>query len=169
MPVDASTLGIVAPIAAFIVVIVILFALLAKTKIVGESIWAQWVVAILLGIVFVSFTGARRYVLTILPWFVILIVALVLILALVGFVGKIDFMNKGIGIAFVILLVIGFIVSAIFVFSNVLGPYFPWSSGTGGDPEVLQVTNWFYSARVVGAVLVLLIGALVAWWLIKIK
>ncbi len=167
--VESAALGIVAQVAAFIVVMIFIFALLAKTKILGENKAVQVITAILIGIVFASFAGARKYVVSILPWFVILIVILVLLLVIMGFVGKMDFMNRGIGIAFLILLIIGFVITAIVVFSNVLGPYFPWNSGVGGDPDVLQVTSWLYSARVFGAIIILAIGALVAFWLVKMK
>ena len=69
MPVDISGVTYFEPILAFLVVFVVLYAVLAKTKILGEdnkfvNIFASFLVAT----IFVAAAGVREYVLTITPW-----------------------------------------------------------------------------------------------------
>ena len=81
-----------------------------------------------------------------------------------------DFMHKWIGGTFVVLLLIAFLISFIFVFSNYFSPYVPGPGyGDGGNPEVLYFTDWLFSPRVFGAILLVGIGALVSWVLVKGK
>ncbi|MBI2632421.1 hypothetical protein HYW75_05435 [Candidatus Pacearchaeota archaeon] len=167
---DLSGIEYFLPILSFLVVFIIVFAVLNKTKIIGENKWWQLFVSFVLATIFVSAAGARDYVLNIIPWFTVLIVSFVLILAVVAFIGKpIENMNKGLGIAFVVILILAFVVSAIFVFSDYIGPYLPWSQGygSGGNQNVLGVLDWIFSPRVFGAILLLIVSALVSWVLVK--
>ena len=68
--VDVSGISYFAPILAFLIVFVIIFAVLNKTKIFGEvNNWVLLFVSFLVATVFVSAAGVRDYVLTITPWF----------------------------------------------------------------------------------------------------
>ena len=155
------------PILSFLVVFIICFAVLARIKILGSK-FLELLVSFIIAIIFVSAVGPRNYILAIIPWFAILIVGLFLVMVLTGFVGKdLIFMNKGIGIAFVVLLLIAFVVSIFFVFSSYLGPYLPFSSGAGGSSGGLAFANWLYSPRVAGAILLLAISFVVSWFLVK--
>lgn len=157
MVVDISGISYFAPILAFLVVFVIIFALLNKTKLIGENAFIQIFVSFLIGTIFVSAAGVRDYVLTITPWFGLLIISLFFVLFVIGFVGKpVEFMTKGIGIIFILLLIIVFLVSGFVVFSETLAPYLP------GGRE-----SWVYSSRVVGALLLVVISAIVSGVLVR--
>ena len=100
--VDVSGISYFAPLLAFLVVFVIVFALLNKTKLLGENAFIQLFVSFVIGTIFVSAAGVRNYVLVITPWFGALVVSLFFILFIIGFVGKpVEGMTKGVGIAFV--------------------------------------------------------------------
>ncbi|MEK6850321.1 MAG: hypothetical protein AABX85_01975, partial [Nanoarchaeota archaeon] len=110
------------------------------------------------------------YVINISAWFVVFLISLFLLLILMGLVGKdMNFMHKGIGIAFVILLILMFIISAIVVFSDSLGPFMPWNSQDSGSAEVQNITSWLYSGRVMGAILLVIVSAVAAWILTRGK
>ena len=157
MAIDVSWISYFAPILAFLIVFVILFALLNRTKLIGENTWLQLFISFLIASIFVSAAGVRDYVLTITPWFALLIVSLFFVLFIIGFVGKpSEFMQKGIGIAFVLVLIVIFLVSGFIVFSDVIGPYLP--GNPGGD--------LIYTSRVFGALLLLVICAVVSWVLV---
>ena len=157
MAIDISWISYFAPILAFLVVFVILFALLNRTKLIGENAWVQLFVSFLVATIFVSGAGVRDYVLTITPWFAMLIVSLFFVLFIIGFVGKpAEFMQKGIGVSFVAVLTVILLVSGFIVFSDVLGPYLPGSPA--GD--------LIYTSRVFGALLLLVICAVVSWVLV---
>lgn len=163
MAVDISGISYFAPILAFLVVFVVVFALLNKTKLLGESGGIQLFVSFLIATIFVSAGGVRDYVLTITPWFGALVVSLFFVLFLLGFVGKpIEGMTKGIGIVFVSALVVVFLVSGFVVFSNVLWPYLP---GGGNVASLREI----YNSRAFGALLLVGLSALVSWVLVKGK
>jgi len=171
MPADLSAITYFAPIAAFLIVFIVLFAVLTKTKLLGDNKWVVLFVSFLIASIFVSVAGARQYIQTIIPWFAVLIVSLFLILILVGFIGKpAAFLNKGVGVAFVILLAIAFLISGFMIFSNVLVSYLPGPGfGTGDNFEATIALDWLYSPRVAGAILLILISAGVSWILVKAK
>lgn len=167
---DLSGVEFFLPILSFLVVFIIVYAVLNKTKIIGEGKWGQLFVSFVFATIFISAAGARDYVLNIIPWFAVLIVSFVLILAVVAFIGKpVENMNKGLGVAFIVILILAFLISAIFVFSDYISPYLPWSQGygAGGNQDVLGLLDWIFSPRVFGAILLLIVSAVVSWILVK--
>jgi len=171
MPADVSFLVQIMPVLVFLLVALVTGAILTKIKILGDSLWINLFVALAVASIFVAFAGTREYVGTIVPWFVVVLITLFMILVLTGFVGKgADFMGKGIGIVFVLILGIVFIVSLFFVFSDSIAKYIPGPSyGFGADENILNIADFFLSARVLGAVLLLIVSGLVAWVLVKMK
>lgn len=173
MPVDTSGIVLIAPILAFLIVFVVVYAILFKTKLIGENNWVLAFVSFAVASLFVSVAGTREYVLTIIPWFAALVVSSFLLLALLGFVGvKADSsLYKGAGVVFAVILGIIFLVSGFVVFSDVIVNYLP-GPGYGGadsDQNVIVVLNQLYSSRIFGAIILLGLSALVSWVLIKSK
>ncbi len=168
MAVDASGISYFLPLLSFLIVLLIVFAVLVKAKIFEDSKFVQVFISFIVATIFVTAIGARQYVTTVIPWFAVLIVCLFIIFVILGFVGKsAEGMNKGIGIAFLVILIIVFLVSAIKVFGSTLGPYLP--GGSGGDTQIRTFTDWLYSGQVLGAILLLVVGVLVSWVLVKAK
>jgi hypothetical protein len=168
MAVDISGISYFAPILAFLVVFAVIFSLLAKTKVLGESKGVQLFISFVVATIFVSAAGVTDFVLTITPWFGALVVSLMFLLLIIGFVGKdAAFMHKGIGIGFVVVMVIVFLVSGFVVFSESIAPYLPGSEGEGADPNVVNATQWLLSSRISGAIMLLVIGAIVSWVLVR--
>jgi len=155
MVVDISWISYYAPIWAFFIVLIVVYAVLLKTQVLGENHWIMFLVSFFVATVFISAVGLRSYVLDIIPWFAALIVSLFLLLALMGFAGSVDFMKTGVGIAFMVLLLAVFVASGYVVFSSSIKTILP-----GGE---------FYYPRFWGGVLMLVIGAIVGWVLIKFK
>ncbi len=168
MAVDITGLSYFGPILAFLIVLAILFALLNKTKLLGESLFVQFFISFVIATIFVSAAGVREYVLTITPWFGMLIISLFFILFILGFVGKpAEFMHKGVGVAFILVLIIIFLISGFIVFSEVIAPYLPGSSGAGADPNLFRLSREIYNTRAFGAILLLVIGAGAGWLMIR--
>lgn len=160
-----------APILAFLIVFVILFAVLQKTRILGENKWLQTFLSFIIAAVFVAFAGTRDYILKVTPWFAILIVSLVFVILLLSMASlKVEGdLSKWIGGVAVILFLIAFLISGFMIFSHVLAPYVPGGSSSSGNADIGNFFNWFYSARVFGALLLLVVGGIVSWILIKTK
>ena len=168
MAIDVSGISVIAPVLAFLLVVFVVAAILFKTKILGENKWVQIFVSLIVASLFVVSAGTREYVLTVIPWFGVLVVSLFIIMFLVGFVGaKAEFMQKGIGIVAVIIIGLVFLFSAFVVFSDVL------VNTVGGGGEGSEATSivfsWLFSARIGGAILLIIASALVSWILVKAK
>jgi|SRR3989344_2463363 len=167
--IDVSGISYFLPIISFLVVWIIVFAILNKTKIIEQPI-LQTFVAFLFATIFVAAVGPREYIINVSAWFAVFLISLFLIMLIMGLVGKdMSFMNKGIGVAFVIIVILMFIISAIVIFSDYLGPYLPWSYSSSGNSDASAITSWLYSARVMGAVLLIVVSAVVSWILVKSK
>ena len=169
MAADLSSITFFAPIAAFLLVFIVSFAIFAKTKVLGENKFVQIFLSFIIAVLFISAAGVRVYTQVIIPWIAVLLISLVFILAITGFIGKdLNFMNKGIGIAAVIILALIFVISAFFVFSNIISSYLPGPSyGNGADPQLIFFLDWIYSPRIIGAILLVVISAIVSWVLVR--
>ena len=170
--VDTSFIAYFAPILVFLIVTLVVAALLNKTEILGKSAWLNIFIALAVASIFISVAGAQRYVLTIIPWAVILAISFFFILVLLGLVGKeADFMHKGLGIGFAVLLIIAFLVSGVVVFSSYITPYLPGSInyGYGTDENVFRFVDWIFSPSILGAILLLIVSAIAATVLVKAK
>jgi len=167
---DVSAITYFAPILSFLMVFVLMFALLAKTKILGEEKFIQLFISFLIATIFITAASVRQLVLDVIPWFAVFVVALFCILALAGFIGKGDLIGKGVGWVFIILVIALFVISGVKIFSIAFTPYLPGPSyGTGGNSDILYFTDFIYSARFLGAALLLGVAALVSWVLVKTK
>jgi len=153
---DLSLIQNYLPILSFLLVFTIVFAVLAKYKILGESKFVNLFVSFLTSTIFISLTSAREYVVSITPWFAVFIVVSLFILALVGFSGKVpEGFTKGLGIILVIALLVVFLISAYNTFSSV--------------PFVESLSEWISKPRIYGALILLGLSAIVSWVLIKVK
>jgi len=171
MPTDLTAITYFAPIAVFLIVFAFVFAILMKTKLLGEHKIGTLVISFIIATLFISAAGAVKYIQTITPWFAVLLVSLVFLLVITGFVGKpSESMNKGIGIAFVVVLALVFLISGFVIFSSSIFPYLPgpWF-GSGDNVETTIALDWLYSPRVAGAILLVIISTIVSVILVRSK
>lgn len=171
MPADISAITYFAPIAAFLIVFAVVFAVLIKTKILGEHKLGVLLIAFIIAALFVSAAGAIKFISTIVPWFAVLLVSFIFLLAFTGIVGKpAESMTKGLGIGFVVVLILVFLVSGFIIFSDVISPYLPGQGfGAGDNTEATVALDWLYSPRVGGAILLIIISVAVSWVLVRSK
>jgi len=154
MVVDVTGLSYFMPIIGFVFVFVIVYALLSKTKLLGESNVINLIIAAIVAIIFITMASAQHYVETVTPWFVILVIALFFMLIIVGMsqqkIG--DVIKPGFVKVFIALLILVFLFSAIKVF--------PSTMGNAWDDITKFVTN---ESRIAGAIILIIIGGLTAW------
>jgi hypothetical protein len=164
--IDLSGLNYLLPIFSFLLVFVVAYAVLLKTKIVGDSNYTQLFTAFLIATVFVLALKPRDFILSIVPWFAIIIVMAFFILALTGFVGESGKkLGEGISKGLIVALLVLFVISAFFVFSDYYAPYLP--GGSGGNSNISGFFSWFYNSRIFGGVILILISLIVSWVLVK--
>lgn len=168
-PVDLSGFQYFLPLASFLLVFLITFVVLMKAKI-GGNLFVQLLIAFIVAIIFVTFASTQKFIQSATPAVVILIVCGFFILLLAGLFGKdVAFMGRGMGIIFIVILFIVFIVTAFVSFSGNIAPYIPGGDSGAADPNVMLFTDWLFTGRVGGAILLLIVSALVAWVLVKVK
>ncbi|MFH1308062.1 MAG: hypothetical protein ABIH72_04375 [archaeon] len=155
--VDVSGLEYYMPIFSFLFIFVIIFALLAKTKLLGENKFINLIISFVIAIIFTLITSIRSFVETVVPWFAVLIVALFFVLMIIGFSQKKmeDMMKPGLAWVFIALLVIVFLVAAIVVFPGTLEPLYD------------DFTDWTDSGGIAGGILLIIIAAIAAWVVAK--
>src|SRR3989344_5097807 len=167
--IDVSGISFFMPVFGFLLVTLVVYAVLAATKILGDHNFFNFFIALIMGVIFLSFSSLQLYVQTVVPWFVVLLFVVFLILLIGGFVGgKPDWiMNKGVGWVVVIILIIVFLIAAIRVFNPVFHPDLVITGGENGPSMLSQLTDFFGTSRVIGSVLLLIIAAIVAWVVTK--
>lgn len=152
MAMDFNWLSYYMPIFGFVFVFVVMYAILLKTKILGDNAFTNAFVSFIFAIIFVTFAPGIDFVSTVIPWVVILIIALFFVLVIVGFSQKdVDkFMKPGFAWAFILILAVIFLISAIVVFNPVFGKY-------------PGVKDFLLSEKFYGAVILLVIAGLASW------
>ena len=166
-PADLSSFAALVPVWSFLLVFLTSFVVLHKTKLV-ESKWVQLFLSFFVATLFISAASAREYVAQVAPWVGVLLVSLFFIMLIAMFVGKpLENMHSTLGTIFIVGLFVIFFIAAIYVFSSQLAPYLPGSTASGGDSTLIQFTDWLYSPRVYGPLLLLIIAAAVSWVLVK--
>ena len=150
------------PLITFLFVFVVSYALLAKTKILGENNFVHLFVSFFLATIFIVVPSAVRFTQIALPWVAVLIISLVVILMILAFVGgKIDNVIKNpfvtYGTIAAILLI--FIISAIRVFGPMLEPLL----------EEGEAGFFLTQPTFLGAVFLIIVGVVVSWVLTKSK
>ena len=92
---DVTGISYFNPIFTFTLLFVIVYAILSKTKILGDSSWIQVIVSLVLSAIFVSVVEIRGYVESVVPGFSVLVVLMFFVLFLAAFaLGKADSIAK---------------------------------------------------------------------------
>ena len=166
MAIDISGIYFFMPVFSFLFVFVIVYALLAQTKILGENKFVHLLISFIMAIIFMSFSANRLYVETIIPWFVVLLVVVFLVLLIAGLsTKKLDgIMTTNFAWAVIIILIIIFLIAAIRVFNPVLHPELLITGGEDGPGIIGQI---FGSSSIAGSILLIIIAAVVAWVITK--
>ena len=166
MAIDISGIYFFMPVFSFLFVFVIVYALLAQTKILGANKFVHLLISFIMAIIFMSFSANRLYVETIIPWFVVLLVVVFLVLLIAGLsTKKLDgIMTTNFAWAVIIILIIIFLIAAIRVFNPVLHPELLITGGEDGPGIIGQI---FGSSSIAGSILLIIIAAVVAWVITK--
>ncbi len=94
MALDISWLNEGLPIFAFVLTFVLAYAIIAKTKILGENKAINAIISLIIGIIFLTFTGVREFLINITPWFAVLLTILFFFFLIIGFMIKSDDWSK---------------------------------------------------------------------------
>ena len=156
--IDLTGLSYFMPVFGFLLVFTIIFALLSKTKLLGENKFISVFISLVIGVIFVISSSAIKYTEKITVWFSIFIVSLVFILLVIAFIhGNLDEFfkaNQWISWLILVVLVLLFLFAAIKVFPTI-------------DTWFRTSTDWVKRPQVFGAVILFVVAGLASWVLIK--
>ena len=85
MAIDISGVYFFMPVFSFLFVTIVVYAILLKTEVLGGSQFMNLLVSFIMAVIFLSFSSMELYLITLLPWFVILLVLVFLVLLIFGF------------------------------------------------------------------------------------
>lgn len=125
--IDLSGIGSFIPVFGFLLVFVVTYALLGKTKILGENKFIHILVSFAISIIFLVSANAINYIRVVTPWFAIFVVSILLIMLVVGLMpgdkALESVFKPGFAWFIVIVLMIVFLLSAVYVFSDAINKY----------------------------------------------
>ncbi len=165
MTLDISGIYFFMPVFSFLLVFLIIYAVLAKTKVLGESNGVHLLISFIMAVIFMAFSSMRLYVETIIPWFIVLLVIVFLILLIAGLATKKldDIMTNKFAWGIIIVFIVILILVAIKVFNPVLHPDLVITGGENGPGIISQLTELITASNVAGTILLLIIVGAVAW------
>ncbi len=158
MPVDLSGLSYFLPIAGFLFVFAIVYALLDKTKILGDNKPTNLIIAAIIAVIFSTLAPAQRYVEKVTPWFAILALSLFFILIIIGLSQQeiSNIMKPWFVWIFIALLILIFLISAVSVFPALFGNI--W----------FEITKFVtLRSQIAGGIILLIIAGITAWIISK--
>ncbi|MBS3090763.1 hypothetical protein J4433_03290 [Candidatus Pacearchaeota archaeon] len=158
------SLAYLAPVLAFLFVITLIYALLAKTKVLGENTSINFLISFVIAMIFLITPLARTYTLKVTPWLAVFLVCLFLFVLILTFVHS-NFnliKSKGFSAALIIMLLAVFVISGINVFGYLVNRYL----GVVGI-SVADVKDTVLQPTVLGVLVLFVIGAILSWFLSK--
>ena len=165
MAIDISGLMFFMPVFSFLFVFVIVYALLASSKVLGESKFINLLISFIIAVIFISFSSLDLYVQTVIPWIVVLLIVVFFVLLMGMFTSK-DWVPKAwLGWVVIAVLIIIVLIAAIRVFNPVFHPDLGVTSGEG--TSLLQQLRGYMSGGVVGSIILIVIAIVVAWVITK--
>lgn len=160
------------PILTFLLVFVIIYALLTKSKILGGSNFIQLLISFIAAIFVISSPFLGEFTRLTATWIAVFVITITFILAALSFTGKnITDISKTpfVGYIVIFIVIIIFIFSTIQVFGPVIKPYLPGQSDTGGAPELLGIKHFLFHPAIIGSVILFIAAAVVSSVLTKGK
>lgn len=156
-PVDVSFIGYFLPIFAFLLVLIVIYAILQKTKILGDNPTINLFVSFIMASFFIVEIQLVDFVTFTSTWFVVLIMLVFLLFLMLAFMpGKepLSFLEKGNWFSKVVLvlMIVFFIISSSYIFNWVINWDFVLS---GAD------SPWF------GFLLLVVLGAAVSYFITR--
>ena len=167
MVVDISAINFFMPVFSFLLVFLIVYSVLKKTEILGDSDFINTLVSFIIPIIFLSFSSLELYVKTIVPWFAVLLVCVFLIMALTGLSNKDIGSVLGAGFSKVVIgiLIIAFLIAAIKVFNPIFHPDLIITSGEG--TSLIEQIRYSSEGKVFGTLMLIIVSSAVAWVITK--
>jgi hypothetical protein len=162
---DFSWLNEGMPIFAFVLLFVIVYATLVRTKILGEGKTINAITSFILAVIFISFTSIRNFVTNVTPWFAVLFTLSFFFLMLIFFIfreEKMAIFTKPFAIIFIILFALIIIGTLFYSFPSTQA-YLPGASEAGANDFLLNIKHFLLEERFLNGLLLLVIAIIVGF------
>jgi len=167
MVVDVSWLGEGMPFFAFILVFVVVYAILVKTKLLGGEKTINAIVSLVLAIIFISFTNVRTYITNVSLWFtVILILAFFFILGIMFILKDPAAFMRPIALTFTILLILIALIAIFYTLPAARG-FLPGTSESVSNPFLLSIKNFVLGAKFLSGLFLVVLAVVVGFIIAK--
>ncbi len=166
-PLDTSFITLVTPALVFIFVFAIFYALLIKTKLFGEKLAFNAVIALAASLLFIIVPQARGIVLTATPWMLILVLFVVFIFIFfmaLGVKGEDMIKNVAKDPTFITITVIAIIVIFLVALTNSFGPFLVTNQEPGFWNSVKRA---LFHPRMLGALFILFVASYTVRFIVK--
>jgi len=163
MPLNFSWLSTGMPLLTFVFVFILIYAVLKKTKILGESGAINVITSLILSIILLAFTSVGNYIANITPWFSVIIVILFFFFMFVAFLIKepASFL-KPLAIVFIIIFAL-ILIAAIFYTFPGTHAYLPGQSEEGANGTLLTIKHFIFEEKFLSGLLLLVIAIVVGF------
>jgi hypothetical protein len=160
MALDVSWVAHGLPIYALLLIIGVSYAVLAKTKILGDSKAINAFISLIFSVIFISFSSVREYVVNVTVWFTVLITGAFFFLLMIVFIVKDPAkFFKPLGIVFIILLSLVIIVAIFYTFPGTQA-YLPGQSESGANSTLINLKHFMLQDSVLSGILLLIAAAI---------
>jgi len=160
--IDTSILTYLMPLLAFLFIVILVYALLLKTGILGASKYIMITLALIIGLVFISFSKLRDYLMNLIPYLLVLFSVCFFLLILLVFITK-DWEKIMKPLTWVIVVVFALMIIILaFKFFPTLYHLLPKTSNYTLNSPLTSFKTWLYSKRIVNTLIFTIATAIVA-------
>jgi len=163
MPLNFSWLSEGMPLLTFAFAFILIYAVLKKTKILGETGVINVITSLILSIILLAFTSVGNYIANITPWFATIMVILFFFFMFIAFLIKepAAFL-KPLAIVFIIIFALILIVAIFYTFPDTQA-YLPGQSEDGANSIALTIKHFIFEERFLSGFLLLIIAVIVGF------
>ena len=155
MPLNFSWLSEGMPLLTFAFAFILIYAVLKKTKILGETGVINVITSLILSIILLAFTSVGNYIANITPWFATIMVILFFFFMFIAFL-------KPLAIVFIIIFALILIVAIFYTFPDTQA-YLPGQSEDGANSIALTIKHFIFEERFLSGFLLLIIAVIVGF------
>mgnify|MGYP001586940675 CR=1 FL=1 len=163
MSLNFSWLSTGMPLLTFVFVFILIYAILKKTKILGETGIINVITSLILSIILLAFTSVGNYIANITPWFSVLLTISFFFFMLIAFLIKepASFL-KPLTIVFIIIFAFVLIAAIFYTFPNTQA-YLPGQSEEGANDTLLTIKHFIFEEKFLSGFLLLVIAIIVGF------
>jgi len=160
MALDVAWVAYGTPIYAFLLVFAIVYAIMAKINIVGESKAINGFIALIFAVIFLSFATIREYLVNVTVWFTVLLTGAFLFMLVIMFMIKDPSkFFKPLAIVFIILLALVMIIALFYTFPETKA-YLPGESESGANETLINIKHFILRDSTLSGILLIVVAAI---------